>query len=86
MKKLLKKIIKKLLPLIFITTILISLNVYLQTYPSKILGRIIDLLSNINENKRVILKNIYILLGSAIRNNCIKNYLEIYGCNYYKNY
>lgn len=83
MKNLLKKTIKKLLPLIFFTSILISINVYLQTYPSKILGRIIDLLSNINDNKSIIIKNIYILLGSAIRNNCIKNYLEIYGCNYY---
>lgn len=69
MKNLLKKSIMKLLPLILITIVLITINIYLQTYPSKILGKIIDLLSNINKNKNLILNNIYILLGSAVRNN-----------------
>lgn len=66
MKKLLISIYKKLfLKMISIIT-LIAINVYLLTYPSKVLGKIIDLLSNINQNKSIIIKNIVVLLVVSV--------------------
>lgn len=66
MKKLLISIYKKLsLKMITIIT-LVAVNVYLLTYPSKVLGKIIDLLSNIELNKPLIIQNIVNLLGASI--------------------
>ena len=62
MKKLLISIYKKLtLKMITIIT-LVAVNVYLLTYPSKVLGKIIDLLSNIEKNKSLIINHIVKLL------------------------
>lgn len=66
MKKLLISIYKKLtLKMITIIT-LVAVNVYLLTYPSKILGEIIDLFSNIEENKPIIINHIIKLLLVSI--------------------
>ena len=66
MKKLLISIYKKLtLKMITIIT-LVAVNVYLLTYPSKVLGKIIDLLSNIDENKQLIVNYIVKLLLVSI--------------------
>ena len=54
MKKLLQNIIKKQLFQYIAIIVLVGLNVYLLTYPSKILGIIIDLLYNIEKNKPLI--------------------------------
>lgn len=65
MKKTLKIILKKQVIKILAIIILVGLNVYLLTCPSKILGKIIDLLYNIEENKILILNNIiYLILAS----------------------
>lgn len=66
MKETLKRILKKQILQIILIIILVGLNVYLLTYPSKILGKIIDLLYNINENKSLILHNIIILIFASI--------------------
>ena len=66
MKKLLISIYRKLtLKMITIIT-LVAVNVYLLTYPSKVLGKIIDLLSNIEKNKPLIINHIVKLLLVSI--------------------
>lgn len=66
MKKILKELFKKHIFLILAEIILIGINIYLLTVPSKILGQIIDLLYNIELNKQNILISIYALLGTCI--------------------
>lgn len=66
MKKILKELFKKHIFFILAEIILIGINIYLLTVPSKILGQIIDLLYNIELNKQNILISIYALLGTCI--------------------
>ena len=66
MKKLLQNIIKKQLFQYIAIIVLVGLNVYLLTYPSKILGIIIDLLYNIEKNNPLILKYIILLILASI--------------------
>ena len=66
MKKILKELFKEHIFLILAEIILIGINIYLLTVPSKILGQIIDLLYNIELNKQNILISIYALLGTCI--------------------
>lgn len=66
MKKILQNIIKKQLFQYIAIVVLVGLNVYLLTYPSKILGKIIDLLYNIEENKTLVINNIIILILASI--------------------
>jgi len=66
MKNILKSILKKQIPIIAIILILIALNEYILTYPSKILGNITDLLYNVEGNKSLIMQNIIILLLCSI--------------------
>ena len=62
MKKLLTKLLKKHVFFILIELILITVNIYLLTVPSKILGQIIDLLYNVDANKNSIMQTILYLL------------------------
>ena len=62
MKKVLKDIIKKNIVFIILLTIFAALNVYLLTIPPKVLGQIIDLLYDIENNKDQLL----ILVNSLI--------------------
>ncbi|MBR3673368.1 MAG: ABC transporter ATP-binding protein [Clostridia bacterium] len=66
MKKLLTKLLKKHVFLILIELILITVNIYLLTVPSKILGQIIDLLYNVDANKNTIMQTILYLLLMCI--------------------
>ncbi len=66
MKKVIIDILKKYKWIIFISTTFIVLNMYLSTYPSMIVGWIIDLLYNIEQNKSQIFNNILYLLLSAV--------------------
>ena len=66
MKKLLTKLLKKHVFLILIELILITVNIYLLTVPSKILGQIIDLLYNVDANKNSIMQTILYLLLMCI--------------------
>ena len=66
MKDILISIYKKLsFKMIFVVT-MVAINVYLLTYPSKVLGQIIDLLNNIEANKPEILSLIVKLLIASI--------------------
>lgn len=65
MKQILQSSLKKQAFKIFLIIILIALNSYLLTFPSKILGNIIDLLYDIEQNKTQIITNIYYLLGAT---------------------
>ena len=60
------KFIKKFYISFIFITIFIFINIVLQTFPSKIIGIIIDLLSDIQNNKDKIISNIYVLIGSGL--------------------
>lgn len=66
MKKVLLKILKKYRLTAFITVFFIFLNVYFSTYPPKIIGKIVDLLYNIEANKDLIIQYTFYLLGMCI--------------------
>ena len=56
-------------------------KIYLLTYPAKIVGNIVDMLYNLNENKQEILNNTYYLIGICIVLLIIRiiwKYFEIY--------
>ena len=66
MKKIIKSLFKKHIFLMIIEMIILSLNVYLLTKPSEILGKIIDLLYNLESNKQAILSTVNMLLATCI--------------------
>lgn len=66
MKSVLSKILKKLSLKIVLIIIFVGINIYLLTFPSKILGKIIDLMYNAKENKSYIINNIILLISASI--------------------
>lgn len=66
MKKVIIDTLKKYKWRISIQTIFLALNIYLLTVPSKIIGEIVDMLYNLDENKENILNSTYYLLGICI--------------------
>lgn len=66
MKDVLNKILKKLSLKITFIIVLVGINIYLLTFPSKILGKIIDLMYNLEANKQYIINNIVLLLIASI--------------------
>lgn len=66
MKDVLNKILKKLSLKITFIIVLVGINIYLLTFPSKILGKIIDLMYNLDANKQYIINNIVLLLIASI--------------------
>lgn len=66
MKKILLKILRKISLQIVLIVIFVALNVYFLTFPSKILGKIIDLLNNITQNKNIIYNYIFILIVTTL--------------------
>lgn len=66
MKETIYSIAKKLTFRIAIIIIFIAIQMYLLTYPSKILGKIVDLLSNIAHNKNTIIECIILLISTSI--------------------
>ena len=66
MKKILNNFFKKQKFRIILIIMLVATNVYFLTFPSKILGKIIDLLYNVNENKETIIHNIIFLIVFSI--------------------
>ena len=66
MKKVIIDSLKKYKLTSLIHFIFIGLNIYLLTYPAKIIGDIVDMLYNIETNKQNILNNIYYLLGICV--------------------
>lgn len=47
-------------------TIFLTINIYLLTFPPKIIGNIVDMLYNLEDNKQNILNNTYYLIGICI--------------------
>lgn len=66
MKKFLNEFLKKERLNIIIIITLVAVNVYFLTFPSKIIGKIIDLLYNIQTNKSTIIKYIVLLILFSI--------------------
>ena len=66
MKKIIHALFKKYIFLIVIEISIIAINVYLTTMPSEILGKIIDLLYNLEENKHIIINTVVTLLGVCV--------------------
>lgn len=62
MKKTLLNLYKKNTLLLLVEMILIAINVYLLTVPSKLLGQIVDLLYNLDTNKGKIIHTVLLLL------------------------
>lgn len=65
MKQVLKEWLKKSYIKIIISIIFVFLNMYFLTYPSKIIGQIVDLLYNITDNKTEIENKIIFLIISS---------------------
>lgn len=66
MKNIVIKILKKYKLQFAIVWIFIAINMYLLTFPPKIIGTIVDLLYDINTNKDLIIKQTIYLLSAAI--------------------
>lgn len=66
MKKVLLKTLKKYRLTTFLTVFFIMLNIYFLTYPPKIIGKIVDLLYNIEGNREQIITYTFYLLGICI--------------------
>ena len=66
MKKIIQDLLKKYMFLMIIEIFIIAINIYLLTVPSEILGKIIDLLYNIDQNKQLIINTVTMLLGICI--------------------
>lgn len=66
MKKIFFNILKKYKIPTLITIFFIGLNIFVSTFPSKIIGIIIDLLYNIQDNKIEIIKYSFYLMGVMI--------------------
>lgn len=66
MKTVIKDILKRYKWKILLEVLFIIINVYFYTYPSQILGQIIDLLYNAQENKIMITKLAVIMLGACV--------------------
>lgn len=65
MKNIIIKILKKYKLQFAIVWIFIAINMYLLTFPPKIIGHIVDLLYDINGNKDLIIKyTIYLVLAA----------------------
>lgn len=66
MKEIMLKITKRYRFTAFLQVFFIMLNIYFLTYPPKIIGKIIDLLYDIEVNRDLIIQNIYYLIGTTI--------------------
>lgn len=66
MKKVIIDTLKKYKWRILLQVIFLGINIYLLTIPSKTIGKIVDMLYNLDENKQNILNSTYYLLGICI--------------------
>lgn len=66
MKKIVLNILKKIWIKVLIILILIGINVYFLMAPSKILGKIIDLLYDMSNNYEKIIQNVKFLVGASL--------------------
>ncbi len=66
MKQVIINIIKKYKIQLILEFIFIGINIYLLTFPAKIIGKIVDLLYDMENNKQIIINNTYYLIGICI--------------------
>lgn len=66
MKKIFLGILKKYRVATFLTVFFIGLNIFISTFPSKIIGIIVDLLYDIQANKAEIIKYSFYLIGVVV--------------------
>ncbi len=66
MKNIMIKILKKYKMQFVITLTFIAINMYLLTIPPQIVGRMVDLLYQIEENKNLIIKQVIWLIVTAV--------------------
>lgn len=66
MKKIFLGILKKYRVATFITVFFIGLNIFISTFPSKIIGIIVDLLYDLQTNKTEIIKYSFYLIGVVV--------------------
>lgn len=66
MKKVIINILKKYKFRMFLEILFIGINIYLLTYPPKIIGKIVDMLYDLDANKQNIFNNTYYLIGICV--------------------
>lgn len=66
MQKIVKKILKNYIKYMVIVAVFISINMYVLTLPPKIIGNIIDLMTDMDQNKNQIMIYLFYLVGSVI--------------------
>lgn len=66
MKKTIIQILIKYKCTILLLIIFLGINMYLLTFPPKIIGEIVDMLYNLDSNKQLILNSIYRLMGICV--------------------
>ena len=69
MQKIIKQTIKKYAVFIVIIAIFITINMYVLTLPAKIIGNIVDLMMDMEQNQKEIIAHIFYLVGVKIRRN-----------------
>lgn len=81
MKKVIINTLKKYKWRILLQVIFIGINIYLLTYPPKIIGQIVDMLYDIDANKQNILNNTYYLLGICVILLIVRVTWKYFECN-----
>lgn len=66
---------------ILLQIILLGINIYLLTYPPKIIGEIVDMLYDLDSNKQNILNSTYYLLGICIVLLIVRVIWKYFECN-----
>lgn len=65
MQKIIKQVLKKYIWILTFITVFIIINMYTLTLPAKIIGKIIDLMMNLEQNMPEITVNLIYLIGSV---------------------
>lgn len=81
MRKVIIDILKKYKWRMLVQLLFIGINIYLLTYPPRIIGNIIDLLYNLDENKQAILNSTYYLLAICIILLFVRIIWKYFECN-----
>ncbi len=66
MQKIIKQTIKKYAGFIVIIAVFITINMYVLTLPAKIIGNIVDLMMNMEQNQQKIIIHIFYLVGVSL--------------------
>lgn len=81
MKKVIIDTLKNYKWRILLQIVFLGINIYLLTYPPKIIGKIVDMLYDLETNKQNILNNTYYLLGICIVLLIVRIIWKYFECN-----